>query len=483
MAFNKAPSQSTYQTKDVKLLLSNNNRDKQGTKDVIGLNGFYDLLKERATQENDYMWVKRDGTTEYPYSLPGTDIRGMFFWEEQDKLLLAYDTDIDIVTASTGVFQASVTPFATTTGEVGFSEFYYDDGSVKIVVSDGVKLATIDSSNTLVIGSDPDQPATMSPFPVYLDGYLFVTKAGTSDIYNSNLNDPLVFTPGDFITAEMLPDELLRIARLNNYIVALGTASIEYFWDAANASGSPLQRNDTPLKQVGYLGGLVNHANRVYFVAQTANTEPEVMMLEDFKIVSLDNPPLRRYIQPYTSFNAAIISMGGHDFYVLSVGDITYMMDLDTRIWTRLAFQQDTTFPIKYAVNLPITGAGNVSLCVVDDNANLYYFNPTEYDDEGVNFTWTLQTNSETFDTLHEKYMSRLIVFADRPTSTANLDIQISDDDYQTYSSVRSVNLNQEFPCLQRLGRFRRRAFKLSMTANVPGRLHHLEVDFNIGNR
>lgn len=483
MAFNRAPSQSTYQTRDVKLINALDNRDQLGLKDVIALNGFYDLVKDKVTQDNAYSFVKRDGTVEYPYTIPSTNIRGTYYWEDENLLYVAYDDKIAIITASTGSLVTTITPWLTTTGEIGFTEFYYDTGSVKIVACDGSRLITIDSSNVVVTGSDPDMPTPMKPNMVFIDGYLFMVKDGTSDIYNSNLNDPLVYTSGDFITAEMLPDTLLRISRLNNYLVAFGSASIEYFYDAANASGSPLNRNDTPIKQIGYLGGLASHANKLYFVGQTSQTEPEVFMLEDFKIESMDSPPLRRYLQPYTSFQGCVISQGGHDFYILTVGTITYTMELEHGVWTRMALKGGTTFPAKFAVNLPFNSVGNTSVVAVDGDASLYYFDPDVYQDDGVNFNVVVQTDKQMFDTMHEKYMSRILVVADRPTTDANLYISWTDDDYQTYSTPRAVNLNQEFPALQRGGRFRRRAFKLEFLENAPMRTNYLEVDFNIGAR
>jgi len=221
LAFNKAPSQSTYQSQDVKLIYDLTNRDKTGAKDTIAVNGFWELIKNKATQDNDYEFVKRNGTSGYPYEAGSTNIRGMHYWRDQDKLFVAYDSTIAIVTGSTGAGIATVTPFATTTGDVGFTEFQYASGAVKLVVSDGTTLITIDSTNTVVTGADPDMPSSHEPHILYLDGYLFMVKSGTADIYNSDLDDPLAYTSGNFITAEMLPDSLVRLARLNNYILAM----------------------------------------------------------------------------------------------------------------------------------------------------------------------------------------------------------------------------------------------------------------------
>lgn len=454
-------------------------------KDFIPLNGFFDLIQDKGAEDKDYLFVKRDGTVGYPYIPSGATIRGLHYWKEEDILLIAYDGSIALVTASTGTIITIGNPFATTTGPVGFVDFQYANGDVKVVACDGSRLITIDTSYVFVTGSDPDMPTPMSPYPVYLDGYLFIIKAGTSDIYNSNLDNPLAYTSGDFITAEMAPDTLQRIDRTRNYIVAFGTQSIEYFYDAANASGSPLNRNDTPFKQVGYLGGLVRNESRLFFVGQSDGpaANPEVYMLEDFKMQPVSNPPLRRFMQPTSTFNAAICSQGGRDFYILNSSDITYMIDLDTGLWTRLAFKQQTTFPVLYSTSIIRNNVGHTTIMAFSGSMELYLFDPDVYQDDGENFTVRLQTDKQMFDTFHEKYMSRILVVGDRPASNATLQLRWSDDDYQTYESFRNIELNQELPDTQRAGRFRRRAFDLWLTENVPWRVRHLEIDFNIGTR
>lgn len=480
MAFSKAPSQSTYQDDDVKLIYELNNRDATGTKDTLALNGFFEVVKNKQTQDNEYWYVKRDGTSNY-VTAPSSSIRGMYYWKDQDKLFLAYSDKIAVYVGSTGVLSTTLTPWVSTTGTVGFTEFQYASGVVKLVAADGTKIITIDTTNTVVVGADADQPAAFDPNVIYLDGYLFLVKSSTADIYNSNLDDPLAFTAGDFITAEMIPDSLVRIGRLNNYILAFGTASIEYFYDAGNASGSPLNRNDTPVKFVGYLGGLATHQNKLYFVGKVPGTNPEVYQLEDFKMKTVDNPPLRRYVEPYSSFTGNIISYGGKDFYVVTVGGITYQLDMETELWTRLSQGANSTFPITFAVNLPYTGIGNVSVVAVSGSANLVMFVPTVYQDSGVNFTMQVRTENFDFDTQHRKTMSRVLLKADQTTASSLITLAYSDDDYKTWSADRTMDLVNTAPFLKRFGQFRQRAFRLTYNDNYPCRLKKLEVQHNIG--
>lgn len=479
MAFTKAPSQSTYQNKDLKLIWAMSNREGSLSKDPLLLNGFYDIIKDKSSKDEEYYVTKRDGCSLYPWESPDTNIRGIYYWEDEDKLYVAYEDKITIITASNGIGEIEIAPFSTTEGEVSFTEFYYEDGSSKVVVGDGTTLITLDSSNTVVTCTDPDLPSFI-PNLLFLDGYLFLVKTGTSDIYNSDLNDPLAWTPGDFISAEMLPDTVIRISRLNNYLVVFGSSSVEYFFDAGNASGSPLQRNDTPVKQIGFLGGFATHGNKLIFVGQYANNTPEIFLLEDFKMEKITLAPLRRLIQQSNEFSASVVSNGGHDFYILSSNGETYVLDLETRLWTAWAFKQTSSFSINFSVSVFLS-SGYCSLFTLVGDSKLYFFAPTVYRDDETAFTFSGITQRMSHDTLNRKFMSRLCVYADK--TEGDLEISWTDDDYQTFSTPREVSLNKNRPSIYRLGSFFSRAFKFSFTENQPCRIMNMEVSFNIGAR
>ena len=491
MSFDKTPAQSTYQTKVLSLVKEMNNRGSDTSKDEDYLNIFPEIIKNKNTKEDAIKLVKRDGCTSF-ISLSGT-ARGIHYWKDESKLFVAISDDVYVYNVLTGALIATLnTVFATTTsGAVGFCEFLYDTGDVKIVVTDGTTLSTIDSSNTVVAGADADMPVHI-PVPIFLDGYLFIVKTSTADIYNSNLNNPLLYTPGDFLTAEMRPDELSHIAVLNNYIVAFGNTSIEYFWDAAIATGSPLQRNDTPIKLTGYIGAPAQHGNRLFFVGENENSQPDVFMLEDFKMRSVGSEAIRRHLASLLSTSSSatsgihgnIASMGGHDFYVLHSGLGTYVLEIESGVWHRWAFKQQSTFPANFIVTLnTASSALPASKCIfiLQNDNTVYRFVPTLYQDNGTNFTCTLVTDKFKFDTYRYKFMNKLVVWASRPSSSASMSIEWSDDDYTTYTTARTVDLNDERPTLTRLGKFRERAFRITFTANQPLLLQSLEVDINLG--
>lgn len=484
MPFSKTPSQSTYQTKMVEVFRQMNNRSNIPTQDEDYLNCFVELVANKELKDQDKLLVKRAGTLSYAASVSGSQIRGAHYNQDFTKLYYVVGNTMYIYNIVTDTLSTSIAAFfGTTSGDVGFCDYLYDNGTQVVIATDGTTLKQIDSANVVTASTDPDLPVHI-PIPVFLDGYLFIIKSGTSDLYNSNLNNPLLWTPGDFISAEIGPDLAKAVVKLNNYLVVFGTNTIEYFWDAAVASGSPLQRNDTPVKFNGYLGGLAQHGNRSYFVGHNAQGEPDVFILEDLKMESIGTQSITRYLGnqnlAFTSIKASIIAVSGHVFYVLNAGTYTYAYDLDTKLWARWARGAIANFPITFGISCK-TLINVKTLIGFDGETGLYAVDEDYYDDDGTLFTMAGVTDNNYFDTYNTKKMSRLIPWTDKPTSSASLSIQWSDDDYQTYNTPRVLDLFQERPNINRLGAFRRRAFKWSFTAAQPMRLRGFEVELNMG--
>jgi hypothetical protein len=488
MAFTKAPSQSTYQTKPIMLMKEYDSRAAGFAKDVDYLNVFFEITKNKTTQENMFDIWPRPGTADFSSALQSTNVRQVYYWEAQQQYYVWVDDDLQIINSSGTITTTLTSVLGTSTGTVGVTEFLYDDGSVKLVFTDGTSLKTIDTANTIVACADADLPTPLATSMVFLDGYLFVLKSGTADIYNSDLNDPLTWTPGDFITAEMLPDSLITISRLNNYLVAFGSSSVEYFWDAANVAGSPLQRNDTPVKLNGYLGGLAQYGNRLFYLGNNTEGTPNLFVLEDFKIKELGNESLRRQLEltstatSYATWNAVVSSVNGHAFYIITAGDsYTYSIDIETSLWSRWAHAANTNFPISFSANSK-TSAAYIPVVYLVGGTVLRKFTTTTTTDAGTSYSYQIVTGLEDFDSYNHKTINRLTVYGDRPTADTTMTITWTDDDYQTYNTGQTVNLNQELPCIYQCGGFRRRAHKLTCSPTVPFRIRYLEADINLGN-
>lgn len=490
MAFTNSPTQDTYSTERVSLFREMAVRDGSVLgKDEDYLNVFVEPVKQSKVEDKRRFILKRGGTSSVVSSVAATAVRGMHFWADQSKLYYCVGRNIYVYNVNTAVSVTLTNAFASSTGAVGFCEFLYDNGTVKVCATDGTAvsgLITIDSSNTVATCADADLP-THLPYPIFLDGYLFLARANSAEIWNSLNNDPFSWDTTTFIGTEMEADLVLRIAKLNNYLVAFGKETIEYFWDAANASpDSPMQRNDTPVKINSYLGGLAVSGNALLYIGADANGQPDIFMLKDFKAENIGTPSISRYLDSCTdgisNWKGNIVSIQGHTLYVVSAGTTkTFVYDIENNFWARWAFGSGSTFDIAAATHTTTTNKVGTYFALNTTSSAIYKFDQTVYQDNGTSFTCLITSENNDFGTMNRKRMHRLSLVGDRPASSANISVSWSDDDYQTFNTARTIDLNQDLPSCYQLGSFRQRIFKLSFTANAPMRLQDMEVDINKG--
>ena len=90
-------------------------------------------------------------------------------------------------------------------------------------------------------------------------------------------------------------------------------------------------------------------------------------------------------------------------------------------------------------------------------------------------------TNKYDFSTTRPKFLFRLGVVGDIEGSSSPLTIDWSDDDYNTYKTSRTVDMQNSLRRLVSLGRFHRRSFRLRHTANTPLRLEAFEMGLYLG--
>lgn len=491
MAFTKAPTVDTYSSSRVHLYREMSLRDGASSgKDEDYVNIFIEPVHHNKTKDDRMFIFKRAGTIATVASVAASPIRGMFFWADQYKLFYCVGRNVYVYNVNTLATTTLVNVFATSSGAVGFCEFLYDNGSVVVLGTDGTAttgLVSISSTNVVVTSSNVNILAHL-PIPIHLDGYVFLAKANSADVMNSVNNDPFTWTAGTLIQTEMEADLVVNITKLNNYLIAFGSESIEYFWDAGGiAPSSPMQRNDTPIKINRYLGGLAKYGNSLYYIGMDAGGQPDVFVLKDFKIESVGTPALSRYldtaIEGLANWTGNIVSYQGHTFYVVTAGpNKTFAYDVDSTLWTRLAFQQNATFDI----NNTVVGTSNTNaktyFSLLGNDSTIYTFDKALYQDNNVNYTCTFVTENNDFGTMNRKTMKRLSIIGDRPTANTNMYLSISDNDYQSYTTPRAINLNQDLPCVYQLGSFRQRVFKFTFTDNYPMRIQDVEVDINKGN-
>ena len=478
----------TYSSEDIDITREITSRaGNVQNKDEDYLNVFMEDSISKAAQDNRQFIVKRAGSNSLLASVASGTIRGSLYWRDQQRLYYAVGSNIYVRDFGAGT-TTTLTPGGawTSSGTVGFAEFEFNNGTTALIASDGTSLIQISTTNVITFCVDPDLPSPHDPNIIYIDGYILLVKLNTADIYNSDNNLPLSWTAGNFIDAEMEADYVTRILKVNNYVVACGTETMEYFWDAAIATGSPFQRNDTPVKRITFLSAYAQEQNNSYFVGKDLNGDYQVYKLYEFKCDPVGTPTISRYLNSlntnYTGWTGAIVAFQGHQFYMLNAGTVTYCMDLKTGLWTRMAYKGNTNFNIGRSHGFGTTSSNSSIFTLNDGTSNWYYFDETIYQDSGVNFNCVIVTEAADFGTMNRKNMARLTIVGDRPPINSNILIQWSDDDYQSYNAGINTNLNQDIACIRQLGNFRQRCFKLTHSDNTLFRIQKLVADINKGN-
>lgn len=499
MAYTRTPLNSTDQNTQIPLLQQWATRDISNSKDIVTKNVIWEIVSGPNGPETAVA-VKREGH-QLIYTAP-SPIYCVHFWNSglSNYLMLFGVFGAISFTISNVDVGTSLAPFSTSNVvsfgvETRATEFQYENGTVEIIVTDGNNLCRYDAS-TLTPITDPDRPIQHQPYPVYLDGYLFLADLN-GNICNSDLNNPASWTAGNFIGADMYPDKLLAIARNGVYIVAFGQYSLQFYYDAANSTGTPLALQNTTSPQIGFLGGLATIGDTLMFAGQLRGGPPSIYRMDGLKVVDVGNNSVSREMATFsggiTKWFGHVLNYQGHKIYTCTVTllsgapadpyPFTYALDIDTGQWFQLTWQGSAVFDL-YTSTTAKWRNGFTSILVFwtgGASVNLYSSNLNVYQDAGVNFDVQFTTKNYDFGTRRIKFGTRLLVNADQPPSTSNVLISWSDDDYQTFNSPRTVNLANSYTQLYSLGSFRRRAYKVTYTDNFPMRFVSLEKDYSIG--
>lgn len=497
MAYTNQPSVSTYKTvplpfNGVELFRSG---DLTNTRDLQIVNAYYD----RVTQENTKRTValkKRPGLGTTSYSLTknaSTDVvRGNYYDVEQNGMYWAVNNHLYIVKPDVSATPILVTTLNTSTGYVGFCSFLKSTGTRFTIISDGTDLWIHDYvANTCTRVTDADLPTPHQPYPVYIDGYVLLIKSNTSDMYNCDVDDPTSWTATDFISAELNSDLSIRPIKAKNYVCMLGYRSIEYFYDGANPTDSPLSRNDSPYRAIGLVTGVCPIGDSTFFVGQDTNQNISVYMLNSFKVEKVSNSVVDSTLQTFSSASNAkaqvnlnqdgfCLSVDGHTFYALVTPQTTWVYDIEEKFWFEFKDSNNTPLKIEAAWSMY---DGSQYLAIAGQ-ANISVMSPSLYQDFGINFTMRYTTDNYSADTMNWKTCYRVMLVTDQYNyvGTSYLMVSFSDNDWaDTGSTPRGINLFTESSFLKQWGRFRNRSWRFEYTDNYPLRMTAALLDINVG--
>ena len=386
--------------------------------------------------------------------------------------------------------------------------------------ADGTDITFTKEPIAKILDSDYITTGTQISAFAEMDGYLFyVTNAGS--IYNSDLNSVTSFAATGFQSPNMSPDPPIAIARHKNTIIVLGANSKEVYFNAENASGSPLKRIPQYFDRIGTLDqrSVVTLENEIYFVSSPYEGDVGVYQIKELQSKRISTPQVDRILGNISSTDgAAYLSafrMGGYSYIsifcslasdgpasnlLLESGDALLLEDsdnilledtpaesasfirllvynIDLELWSEWDCDE-ATFIDSTATGIHNQIIATSRVLTTGKIYTIHHEDDQSYQDDGSAYTMEVRTSKLDLGTSKRKriYSIRLICDSDL-TGTAYL--SWSDDDYATWSTPRAFDLTSKEPKLSNCGSHKGgRAYKLTHSSNSAFRAEALEIEY-----
>jgi hypothetical protein len=261
-------------------------------------------------------------------------------------------------TATTGTGTSVMTISAVTSGTVivgmtltggtlsgtatitSFGTFNGTSGTVNLSTTQTWANPTTVTGKGFIQITDSDYPATTVRGIVYLDGtYYVMTPAGT--IHGSAINNPFSWSALNVIQCQAEPDGGVALFRQLNLIVAFNEYSTEFFYDAANPTGSPLLPYTSSALEMGCASAdsIAVAENTIIFMGKGRQKGRSIYILEGTNPRQISNPYVDRILNhdDLDSVKAYYIKISGHAFYILTLetSEITLVYDFVSGEWVQ----------------------------------------------------------------------------------------------------------------------------------------------------
>ena len=502
-------------------------RDGVGSTDSKLINGYF------TKDEHGEVWVRKrpafvDNTTYSDTYIAGKTPLGIFWWEGWGPYTVSSSGGTVTVRwmdmsgvgpyfwQTAGTFTASAAPtgnpqfWFNTTGTTT-NYMYLSNGSVGYTIKNN-GTGSFTFAKITDVNYPPNQtPAVpLVPGSAFLDGTLYVMDYKARIWGSANLYDPTTWGSTNMIPAQIEPDGGVAIAKQASYVVAFKQWTTEFFYDAANPTGSPLLPVTNAKLPMGCAAPYsVQSINDVlYFIGANKSIGPAVYRIVGLQLSKVSTPAIEKALE-YAVYNTGSlvgnvtsfqIRDSAHTFYGIETPNGTFVYDIELNQWVQWNINVNSAKDSGNNLNI-VSGTSSAAfqMALFQYGTNAQYMASFEHDQVGYGqlkgyydslaggyspstMPVTLDAIAPNFDggTRLKKMLTKMLLHVDQKNG-GTLQIRWSDDDYQTWSNWVSVNLQSDIPMLTQLGTFRRRAFQFRHQSASPFRMRSPELELHVG--
>jgi hypothetical protein len=340
-------------------------------------------------------------------------------------------------------------------------------------------------SGSLTKVTDSNYPTTTVPGLVVLNEFAYVMEPDGT-IRACALENPLSWPSLQFIVADYEDDPGVAIAKYLNYLVAFGQYTTQFFIDFGNpAPGIPLLAYQSTNIKVGcaFAATLQSAKNTLIWVGQTKERNWGIYLFDGLNPKKVSTPWVDKVLDLHlnSGTKAWVTGQEGHTFYILkftSTYALAYDMDTGWFAPWSAEIDGDNSLPYSHAVT-EFFFTGDLWYGTGNFGGMIFRSSFTYYDDDGTAFNFVSQSDKVDAGNLVRKYWGQANAVADTNPATATL--EVSDDDYQTWTTWGTFDLSKMRPMLNRGGSSRRRAFRMTQTDSNPARWEAIEITASEG--
>lgn len=450
------------------LFVSPANRDESTSKDARLVNCY--LEKD---PEGNLQVYKRPGLL-VSSTLTAGQGRGLYNWKG----------DVYSIVGSTlyknGTPVAGATTLDTSNGSYRFDSCL--GATPRLVMGNGVKGYCYDPSNGFVAITDVDFPAAFCKGWAYLDGTTYLIKAN-ANIQGSGINDPTSWDPLNVIVAQIEPDGGVAMAKQLIYAIAFKQWSTEAFYDAGNATGSPLGSVPAAKSPYGCISqdSIREIDGALFWLSTNKSAAAQVCKMESLAVQVISTPAIERLLgeADFSSVYSLTLKYEGHKWYIFTLvnNNLTLAYDITTGMWAQWTDTAGNYWPMVDSTFESSTGR---TLLLGETDGKIYHMDSAYYNDNGSLFNADVITPNFDAGVDRRKTLNFMRFLGDQ-IAGSTLQVRCSDDDYTTWGNFRSVDMSKKRPFLDRCGTFYRRALHLRHRCNTRHRMRAIDLQLDIG--
>lgn len=481
-ATNTPPSTSGYVGIGIVGLMIVGQTTAASTKDARYINCFATTINDPISGEKKVYTVKRPGFGTQDTPASGKKGYQILVWSGQgtgQKRISAFDNPSTIYdsTSSLGAITGKCT---------GLTETFISATPTIAISSDDSTGWSYDTSAGLVKITDVDFPGnagkTLAGTFAHIDGFACIMDT-LGNLWASDLNSLLLWTATSFQQANAYPDVGVGCVRHRQYVIAFCNNHMEFYYNAG-LTPFPLARAVAMTQKVGCINAnsIAQISDTTFWVGSTPQGGISVFSY-DSGVHRISTPEIDAILILAGASNISVTTIRnyGRSFVLVLAGATTLVYCIEEKFW----FEYNSTTPLwTKCVGLSLGGTMvNYAVSNVSTSGKVYIQNHAalSFMDDGTTYTATAQLPNQDFGNNNNKFYDQIDLICDRESSTSNMTIAFSDDDYQTSTTWGTVDLSVDRPQANRLGYSRRRGWIFSHSANTPMRVEAAEIAFRQG--